>query len=157
MIYRHAFLQARALDAIRAYVRGTWFRETGGPLVGYVSSDRALVMTHAGGPGPRAELAPFSVLIDGRAAEEFCGRIRRESEGRLDYVGDWHRHLGWSTKPSMMDNEAMRQMAAFEHSPVRNPISLIFRKWPEKYVTYILNKQGQLEVVESNTIATFEN
>lgn len=144
MIYRHVFTVGTVLQAIRREVQRAWFVETGGPLVGYVSVDDALVVTHAGGPGPRAVRQRHSVLIDGRHAQVFCDTSRRESAGRLDYVGDWHRHPGWSLAPSRYDVEAMQTVARFEHCPIRNPVSLIYRRWPEKYTVFVLDDEGNL-------------
>jgi integrative and conjugative element protein (TIGR02256 family) len=145
MIYRHVFIVRSALATIRKEVRRARFTETGGPLTGYISEDHALVVTHAAGPGPRATLRPFSVVIDGTHAQQFCDKVRRRTGGRLDYVGDWHRHLGWSLKASPDDRDAMRTMAAFDYCPVRNPASLIYRSLPEDYVVYILNDKKMLE------------
>lgn len=153
MIYRYALVLEDVLRAIRGEVRRARFRETGGPLVGYVTRDGALFITHAGSPGPRAQLALRSVLIDGVTAQDFCAKVHRESSGRLDYVGDWHRHVGLSLMPSRLDRDAIRQMAAFEHCPVRYPSSLVYRSFPEKYAVYVLNPLGELELVESSTIA----
>ena len=145
MIYRHVFIVQSVLTTIRREVRRARFTETGGPFVGYVSEDQALVVTHAAGPGPRAKLSPFSVLIDGKYAQRFCDRISRRTEGRIDYVGDWHRHLGWSLKASNDDLRAMKKMAAFEYCPVTNPASLIYRSFPEGHNIYVLNDEGLFE------------
>jgi integrative and conjugative element protein (TIGR02256 family) len=145
MIYRHVFIVESVLATIRREVRRARLTETGGPLVGYVSDDQALVVTHAAGPGPRAKLRPFSVLIDGRHAQQFCDRMSRRTEGRIDYVGDWHRHLGWSLKASSDDLRAMRKVAAFEYCPITNPASLIYRSLPEGYNIYVLNERNLLE------------
>jgi integrative and conjugative element protein (TIGR02256 family) len=145
MIYRHVFIVQSVLTTIRREVRRARFTETGGPMVGYVSEDRALVVTHAAGPGPRAKLSTFSVLIDGSHAQQFCERISRRTDGRIDYVGDWHRHLGWSLNASNDDRRAMREMAAFEYCPITNPASLIYRSLPEGYRIYVLNDQQRLQ------------
>lgn len=157
MIYRHIFIVRSVLTTIRKEVRRARFTETGGPLTGYVSDDQALVITHAAGPGPRAKLTPLSVLIDGKHAQQFCDRINRGTDGRIDYVGDWHRHLGWSLKASIDDLSAMRAMAAFEHCPIANPISLIYRRRPEAYTIYVLNDESILEACPSTSLKDFHH
>ncbi len=146
LIYRHVFVVASVLHTIRREVRRAPFTETGGPLVGYISADDALVVTHASGPGPRAEHARHSVLIDGQHAQQFCDHLWHESDGRLDYVGDWHRHPGWSLTPSQHDIVAMCTVAAFEHCPIPHPISLIYRRWPPALRVYVLNNERDLEL-----------
>ena len=144
MEFDRVILTAKCLAFIRAesgIARGT---ETGGPLVGYVSKDRALVVADAGGPGPRAKLERYSVTIDGEQAQKFCDKICRESDGLMDYVGDWHKHTGISLRPSKQDVSAMRIMADFEFSPTRHPISLIYRKWPQALQVYVWDGSGAL-------------
>ena len=111
--------------------------ETGGPLVGYVSADRVLVVTDATGPGPRAKRERYSVTIDGKHAQIFCDRARWESRGVIDYVGDWHRHPSFCLQPSEQDALAMKTMAEFQFSPTTHPISLIYRTWPRAWQVYV--------------------
>lgn len=153
MIYRHVFIVRSVIDTIRKEVRQTPYgKETGGPLVGYISTDSALVVTHAAGPGPKAKLDYASVTIDGQHAQDYCSRINRESKGLFDYVGDWHRHPGWSLRASDDDARAMRTIAAWEYCPVKYPISLVYRSFREKYVVYVLNARGQLQYVPTTEI-----
>lgn len=123
--------------------------ETGGPLVGYVSEEGFLVVTDATGPGPRAKQERYSVTIDGKHAQSFCDRINFRSHGRIDYVGDWHRHTGMSLRPSGEDALAVRTMAEFEFSPTKHPISLIYRSWPRAWQVYVWDGTGALSKIES--------
>jgi integrative and conjugative element protein (TIGR02256 family) len=152
VIYRHSFVLASCLDAIQMECRKARFRETGGPLVGYVSPARAVVISEIGGPGPRATLTRHSVTIDGEHAQKFCNRAYRLSNGRVDYVGDWHRHTGLSLAPSKEDSEAMKTMANFAHCPIKNPISLIYRRWPVRFKMYVLNCKGVLEEIGTSIL-----
>jgi integrative and conjugative element protein (TIGR02256 family) len=154
MRYRHVFIGKSALDTIRSEVQRTKLTETGGPLVGYISNDGALVVTHANGPGPRAELEFRSVLIDGVAAQQFCDNLARLSDGKLDYVGDWHCHPGFSLLPSDQDLEAMKLIANAPNWSIKNPVSLIYRRWPERYCVYTLVDPGELILTPSSNIET---
>lgn len=149
MIYKHVVVARAVLKTIRDEVRRSRWTETGGPLAGSVTEDGALLVTHAAAPGKRGRRERFSVLIDGESAQEFCDALYRESGGKLDYVGDWHTHLGWSLTPSKRDVAAMQEMAAFEFCPVRNPVSLIYRSLPEKFLVYVLNSKGEFEPIPS--------
>jgi integrative and conjugative element protein (TIGR02256 family) len=121
--------------------------ETGGPLVGYVAKDGALVVVDADGPGPKAKLARYSVTIDGEHAQKFCDQASRDSNGRIDYVGDWHKHPGISLRPSEHDIFAMKTMANFKFSPTKHPISLIFRRLPEAWQAYVWVGSGSLKKI----------
>jgi len=137
MAYRNIYVCTAVLQAVRKEVRKIKFKETGGPLVGYISKDLDLVIVNAGGPGPRAKHSIYYVIIDGEYAQNYCQKAFASSEGIVDYVGDWHRHIYPSIRPSSDDLEAMLTMADFcqEGFPL---VSLIYRKTPEKVTLFTL-------------------
>jgi integrative and conjugative element protein (TIGR02256 family) len=143
----------QCLSIIRTESRKARRVETGGPLVGYIAKGGVLIVADAAGPGPKAKLARFSVTIDGKHAQRFCDRIHRESDGRIDYVGDWHKHTGFCLWPSGQDICAMKTMANFELSPTKHPISLIYRRWPQALQVYVWDGSGSLKKILS-TIAS---
>ncbi len=132
-----------AANQMREEMEKVWRRETGGVLVGALA-DGVLLVTSASGPGPRAKLKMCSVLIDGIHAQQFCDAAFRVSQGRTDYLGDWHCHLSVSIKPSAMDLEAMKTMADFEGSPTTTPLTLIFSKYTGKFKTYLFTAKRKL-------------
>jgi integrative and conjugative element protein (TIGR02256 family) len=149
MEFEHVILLPQCLSVIRAESRKARCVESGGPLVGYVSKDSVLIVADATGPGPRAKLERYSVTIDGKYAQEFCDRIRRESNGKIDYIGDWHKHTGFSLRPSGHDISAIKTMANFEHSPTKHPISLIYRRLPQAWQVYVWDGSGSLMKISS--------
>lgn len=127
MIPKAIVIEPAVLSFIKeamAKVSGT---ETGGALVGHVQNGE-LIVTSASGPGPRAKLEAYGVVIDGEYAGRFCDEARHRSFGRDDYIGDWHCHPGKSLKPSHWDHDAMATMAEFAASPTRQPASIIWSK-----------------------------
>ena len=149
MEFNNVILLPKCLSVIKAESRKARCIETGGPLVGYVAKDGALVVVDANGPGPKARLERFSVTIDGQHAQEFCDQSSRESDGRIDYVGDWHKHPGFSLSPSGDDIFAMKTMANFKFSPTKHPISLIYRSWPQAFQVYVWDGSGSLIKISS--------
>jgi integrative and conjugative element protein (TIGR02256 family) len=143
-MYDHVCIVRTVLESIRAEVRRVGRVETGGALVGYESHTNALILTHASGPGPKSELSRTNVLIDGQYAQAFCTQLFDGSGGRLDYVGDWHRHVGWSLEASEQDLEAMLIIAQSQCCSSRYPVSTIYRLRPERLVAYVL-KDKQLQ------------
>lgn len=136
--YKQVLVLRSVLDTIRAEVRLSPKTETGGALVGYLERDGVLIVTHACGPGPRSELRRTSVLIDGKHAGAFCTQMYKQSGGCLDYVGDWHRHPGWSLEASDHDLSAMLTIEEADCCSVPYPVSAIYRSFPEKLVVYAL-------------------
>ena len=137
---------APAVDAVRAEMRRVRFKETGGPLVGYAIGD-TLTVTAAGGPGPRAQLSALYVKIDGAAAAGFCAAEYKKTRGASDYIGDWHCHLSCVIRPSDLDLGAMAEMAEWEGSPTRNPISLIWCKWKLRICRAFIYEEGRLRAI----------
>jgi integrative and conjugative element protein (TIGR02256 family) len=149
MEFNRVILLSKCLSVIRTESRKSWCVETGGPLVGRITEDKALVVVDAAGPGPKAMLEPFSVTIDGAYAQKFCDKINRNSHGKIDYVGDWHKHPGISLIPSGPDIAAMKAMANFEFSPTKHPISMIYRRWPMAWQVYVWDGSGSLTKIPS--------
>ena len=127
MIFKAIVVQPAVFDTIRREMSKAAGTETGGALVGHVKG-LDLILTDASGPGPRAKLEKYSVIIDGEHAQRFCDEANRRSLGEDDYVGDWHCHLGKSLKPSDLDYKAMETMAEFEFSPAKRPVSVIWSR-----------------------------
>lgn len=137
-----------AVAVIRREMSKVLLTETGGPLVGYIDGQK-LVVTDASGPGPRSALRPCSVLIDGVHAQRFCDAALKASSGIIDYVGDWHCHLGWSLEPSDRDLEAMAMMAQWKYSPTRTPVSLIWSRWTSRCAAYVFEASQKLRPVRT--------
>jgi len=144
MKFNRVILLPKCLSVIRTESRKVRRSETGGPLVGYVAQNGVLIVVDADGPGPKAKLERYSVTIDGEHAQKFCDRSNRESGGCIDYVGDWHKHTGFSLSPSGQDVFAMKTMANFKFSPTKHPISLIYRSWPQAFQVYVWDGSGSL-------------
>jgi integrative and conjugative element protein (TIGR02256 family) len=139
MSYREIIFFRAVLDTIRAEVKRAPRTETGGALAGYLAPNNVLFVTHACGPGPRAELRRTSVLIDGKHASAFCDRVFQEHGGRVDYVGDWHRHPALSPlRASVQDLAAMLTIKESNCCLVPFPITAIYRAIPERMVAFAL-------------------
>ena len=151
MMYRHVFLTASAIQAIQDETRQTVWVETGGAFAGYVSAENALVVTHASGPGPRAIRRPWSITVDGAYTTAYCNQIYDASDGRLDYIGDWHLHLGWSTAYSNGDLDAMRTIAASGACAAPSPVSLIYSRRLDALVVYGY-PDGKLTPINASSI-----
>lgn len=107
---RHVFLSDHAFSLVEGLAAKRGRNEVGGPMIGYMTVDHALIITEVTGPGPRGECRPASVLIDGAFATAFCEREAQRSGGQLQYVGDWHIHSGDDATPSPTDFKALRKL-----------------------------------------------
>lgn len=122
---RHVFITDPALLRVVMIASRRGPDETGGPMVGYMTVDEALVVTNVAGPGLHGLTSRVSVTIDGAHATRFTAEETERSGGRVRYVGDWHVHPGEDVSPSPTDRSALRLL------PARNDwgypvVSLIF-------------------------------
>lgn len=136
--YRHVFIDTRALAVIRAELKQSRFRETGGVLCGYPTVDMALVITHASGPGTGARRRLFSVSIRGKSAKDFCEQVENETGDLSRFVGDWHSHMGKALDPSPQDIESLTKLRDLPEPPCPGPVALICSRWTQNYAVYAL-------------------
>jgi integrative and conjugative element protein (TIGR02256 family) len=146
--FARALVAKKALAQLRREIRAARLKETGGALVGYFAGD-AVHVTAASGPGPKAIRRMFSVEIDGAFAKEFCDAEFKKSDGLVDYVGDWHCHPYFSTRPSGPDYEAMNVMSGFAGSPTRTPITLIYSRLTSRFSVYLFDGRGKLKILKT--------
>lgn len=97
--------------------------ETGGLLVGKVENDYLLVR-FATGPGPAAQHAPALFKRDGDFSQTILDTLVKNSDGELDYMGEWHSHP-FKAPPSQIDLESMKWIAASEEYAIKQPAMLL--------------------------------
>lgn len=146
--YLRVVLLERAYLKIVSLMKPVWFRETGGALVGYLNDSREVIITDACGPGPRAESQLLSIKIDGEYTGNFCNEVFRKSNGRYDYIGDWHCHPSFYIRPSEMDRLTMVELSEVEGLP-DFPISVIFSRFTRGFEVYYLNREKKLSRLTS--------
>ncbi len=82
-------------------------RETGGILIGAVDHDRKVVyLTKALPSPPDSEEWPTMYVRGAKGLSAERDRIREQTAGHLDYIGEWHSHpAGTGTMPSADDRK----------------------------------------------------
>jgi integrative and conjugative element protein (TIGR02256 family) len=125
-------LAPEAAELILELSRLEYPRETGGALAGFKSAN-GVVITHATGPGPRAERGRATFRRDGDSTQGSMDQILGETGGVSDYVGEWHSHPS-PVGPSTMDRSAMSRISGNPAYRTPEPILLIaqrtrWRRW----------------------------
>ncbi len=90
------------LGCIERTARDSRAIETGGILMGPASpSPETIMVTHASGPGPAARRSAGTFLRD----TQYCRRVLQEHyvQYGVDYIGEWHSHVGPLRRPSLGD------------------------------------------------------
>jgi integrative and conjugative element protein (TIGR02256 family) len=100
--------------------------ETGGILAGYVDVPRrTLVITHATDAGPNATHRRSYFQRDRAYCQEALDRIFSETNGRCDYVGEWHKHVSWDNSPSDKDKTTLVNVATQQNYHITQSAMLI--------------------------------
>lgn len=81
-----------AMSTLTCYRQRPRAAERGGVLAGYRIGARSWVVTHASPPSPRSLAGLFWVKRDRRDAQCFIDRVFAETNGTVNYLGEWHTH-----------------------------------------------------------------
>jgi integrative and conjugative element protein (TIGR02256 family) len=86
--------------------------ETGGVLAGRGSLEAGEVhVTHASEPGPGARRMRYSFARDTLFCQRFLDEVAIQTEGLVDYVGEWHKHHEVVPRPSWRDVRTAAEIA----------------------------------------------
>lgn len=108
-------IEEAVLEFIEAESRKSPRTETGGVVAGRGSlTEGRVVLTHVSGPGPRAKRTRYSFARDKEYCQAFLNRVAVESQGEVDYLGEWHKHHEAEPRPSGTD---VRTAADIARSP----------------------------------------
>lgn len=143
MTIRYYTISNEARSLILLQSKSCFPDETGGLLAGKLTSD-CVHIEHAIKAGPKATSAPNRFRRDGNYSQGELDAIARESNGKFDYVGEWHSH----PMPSLLsstDIRSMRWIASDSNYATVSPVLLLCvrsrkRKW--QLYCYCFNKQS---------------
>lgn len=129
--------------------------ETGGILLGHWQHEKVLI-TNMVGPGPKAQhhLAAFTPDRDWQY--EQIDLLFAESQGKIEYLGDWHTHPLGVPFPSKTDMSLLESIANSPESRCPRPIMCILatkpkHSWTERlfiYETMSLDSEPRLSPLQ---------
>ncbi|WP_199191771.1 Mov34/MPN/PAD-1 family protein [Amycolatopsis sp. CA-126428] len=111
-------------------------RETGGILLGDISTDGVADVRHAGDPGPAAVRTPASFLRD-RAHAQQLADTAFEADGSI-WIGEWHTHPTTEPVPSKTDIETYCSLLADPELQFTVILSIIIGPLPSPHVPDIV-------------------
>jgi integrative and conjugative element protein (TIGR02256 family) len=124
-VYEQVLIPAAVRAALAGHAASIKGCETGGILLGYPLDDTTLRVSRASPPGPRARHSRFSFSRDTRFLQRYLDTIHDRSEGREDYVGEWHVHPALDAPPSRTDRRSLWRIARRKNYTIDNPVLLI--------------------------------
>jgi integrative and conjugative element protein (TIGR02256 family) len=129
-VYEHVSIPASVRAALAGHAASITDRETGGILLGYPQDDNTLTVSRASPPGPRARHSRFAFSRDTRFLQLYLDSIHDRTEGREDYIGEWHVHHALDSTPSLTDRRSLWRIARRKNYATDNPILLIVEQTP---------------------------
>lgn len=116
-------ISAQAAQLIQLESNSKWPQETGGIVLG--SFEGSTVRIHqATHPGPNAKHGLASFIRDGEFAQQELERVFSETNGSVDYIGEWHSHT-LHVGPSPRDRRSMEFIAKSSQYSATNPVLLL--------------------------------
>lgn len=100
------------LAALCGYRQRPRAAERGGVIAGCRIGPRSWVITHASPPSPRSLAGLFWVKRDRRDAQRFINRVFAETNGTVNYLGEWHTHPEPRPSPSGEDRQMLNDLLA---------------------------------------------
>ena len=101
--------------------------ETGGVVIGHAHGS-TLVVTRLTGPGPNALHRPDWFVRDGTYAQAMLDAAVAETDGRDNYLGEWHSHP-IPQGPSPQDWASMHRISLNGDYDAPHPLLILLRRY----------------------------
>lgn len=119
-------IEEKVLDFIETQSSKSKLVETGGIIAGKGSfEEKMIIITHASDGGPKAIKGKVLFSRDTQYCQSLVDKWTTKSIGKVDYVGEWHKHFEEIPFPSTQDKNTMRSIASTRDYHVNYPILLI--------------------------------
>ncbi len=123
--------------------------ETGGIIAGTGSVESGkVVITHASGPGPKAIQGRFNFSRDTAFCQDTLNKWVLESQGEVDYLGEWHKHLEPKPALSSLDCDTLVNIAISPKYYVNQPLMLIIGKPCRVSSLRLFSMSGEKGIIE---------
>lgn len=100
--------------------------ETGGVMAGTQASwPRNSIVTHVSDCGPNAIREYSSFSRDTEYCQRFLDGLALETQGEIDYLGEWHKHMSEDATPSALDIKTLKSIAVGDNYHQSEPLLLI--------------------------------
>lgn len=97
-----------AFDKIKKYKQTMGLNEAGGILLGgYISEDNKYVITDISEPNSTDYATPTSFIRGGQEAQSIINLEWKNSDGKINYLGEWHTHGCVNPVPSLTDKKLL--------------------------------------------------
>lgn len=104
-------LEKQMLNVLKKYTQYDGKNESGGILLGgYIPEKNKYVITVATEPCDMDFSGPSYFIRNQKNAQEIINKIWMDSEGKINYVGEWHTHGCNNPYPSNTDRKLLKSL-----------------------------------------------
>lgn len=140
-------ISASALDLMEKESARAKYTETGGVIAGIGSTEAGEIhISHASLPGPRAKATRYFFQHDREFCQKFLDDLAVQNNGKIDYLGEWHKHFEADPYPSGRDARTLLNIAENSDYHVDQPLLLIIgiNNRSDSLRVYLASKTGKL-------------
>lgn len=144
-------ISAAALELMEQESGRSRYAETGGVVAGFGSAENGEIhISHASLPGPRARATRYSFQHEREFCQKFLDELAAQSNGKIDYLGEWHKHFERDPRPSGRDVKTMVSISENSDYHVSQPLLLIIgiNNRSSSLRVFVANKTGNLTLIE---------
>ena len=128
--YRRSNCTVRICESVLCFIESEAAKagkhETGGIIAGKGSyEENNIVITHASSSGPKAVKKRNFFSRDVFYCQRLLDQWANMSKGKIDYLGEWHKHFEEKPHPSPLDLDTMSRIAFARDYHINNPVLLI--------------------------------
>ena len=125
--------------------------ETGGIIAGRGHVENGeVIITNASGGGPMATRTASYFSRDTEYCQQLVDTWAMKSNGEIDYLGEWHKHLESNPTPSSKDIGTMTKIATSPEYHVTTPILVIIgsSNHRKSLKAFLVDRKGAFQEVK---------
>jgi integrative and conjugative element protein (TIGR02256 family) len=104
------------LDVFENEVTKIGIRETGGVLLGWTENEN-IIVAKATGAGPNAVHEKIFFRADANYIDMIIDMEYANSNGKINYIGEWHTHPQMNPRPSQVDLNSLDEIVESSGEP----------------------------------------
>lgn len=140
-------IQKSVLNKIELEYRHAQYWETGGILFGKISRNRKTIFIEKAKSIKGKKLLSLTYIRDGKKAQNAIDSLWAETQGELNYLGEWHTHPNISPIPSQRDKHTIVELTSEKKSNYFPYTILLIMGKNERLTITISNEKGIIECI----------
>lgn len=144
------YIENNVIHKIKKYCQKHAMNESGGILLGKVKNNYSeIIIVDVSEPCSRDENGRCYFIRNKENAQIIIDEKWRESNGEVNYIGEWHTHPEITPKPSLTDKKLLSECIKNNECPFNLLFMIIVGSEGDLYVGYqkiLMRKQKQLKM-----------